>query len=225
MVAARALAPRIVAGLIAGMVLLAAAAPARADDGIADVRLRFSERRGALVVKEIGIGSFLFDQAAYRKLSENPLATVIVVRLYVYRTGKEQPVSYRLVTMRIVYDLWLEEYEVRIDGPNGRETGRYDRLDQAYKRITELHDLPIADLGAVPIGPHHSLAVVAELNPVSEETLAEVRRWLTRPAGATSLDRGTSFFGSFMSIFVNAKLPEADRVVRLLSQPFYRVPR
>lgn len=167
----------------------------------------------------------LFDQKAYKKLNENPLATVIVVRLYVYRKGSSKPVGYRLVSARVVYDLWLEEYEVRIDVPGSRESGRYKTLPQAFKVITELRDIPVATLDDVVIGPHHYLAAVIELNPVSEATQAEMRRWLARPAGTASLDRGTSFFGSFVSIFVNAKLPDADRVVRARSQPFYREPR
>ena len=83
----------------------------------------------------------------------------------------------------------------------------------------------MANLADIAAGPHYYLAMVAELNPVSQETMAEVRRWLTRPAGSTRLNRETSFFGSFVSIFVNAKLPEAERVVRARSQPFYRVVR
>jgi hypothetical protein len=63
--------------------------------------------------------------------------------------------------------------------------------------------------------------VVAELNPVSAATMAEVRRWLSDGSGG-GLDRGGSFFGSFVSVFVNLKLPAADRVVRLRSQPFFR---
>lgn len=207
-------------------VLLAAllsAQPARADDDIELAQLRFAERRGQLVVKELGLGSLLFDQTAYTKIKENPLATVVVVRLYVYRASDKKVVDYRLVSLRMVYDLWLEEYDVRLDGPMGRIEGKFKRLDQAYKRITELSDLPIANLADIAIGPHYYLAMVVELNPVSDETLAEMRRWLARPAGTTSLERGNSFFGSFVSVFINAKLPEADRVVRVRSQPFYRV--
>jgi hypothetical protein len=217
---------RFLAGLVAMIVALAAlAAPARADEGIEYVKLRFAERGGQLVVKDLGLGSLLFDRSAYAKLRENPLVTSIAVRLYVYRKGRDQAVTYRLISVHIVYDLWLETYEVRVDGPRGRESGSFARLDQAYKAITELRDIPIANLRDIAVGPHHYLAMQVELNPVSEETLAEVRRWLSRPAGTTSLDRGTSFFGSFVSIFVNAKPPEADRVVRVQSQPFYRVSR
>jgi hypothetical protein len=215
-----------VTGLLAmALALVAFAGSARADDNIQYVKMRFAERRGQLMVKELGLSSLLFDQDAYARLRENPLSTVIVVRLYVYRKGEGEPVAYRLMSVRIVYDLWLEKYEVRVDSPRGRENGSFSRLDQAYKTITEFHDVPVGDLTNIDIGPHYYLAMVAELNPVSEATLAEVRRWLTRPAGTTSLDRGTSFFGSFVSIFVNARPPEADRVVRVRSQPFYRVSR
>lgn len=213
-----------------GCVLLVAAGgprPARAAevDEIVRLRLDFVERRGELLVEHIGIGSLLFDQRAYRALEQNPLATVVVVRFYVYREGETRPVSYRLLTARIVYDLWLEEYEVRVDSGHQRRSGRYARLAEAHRAITEFTQLGVAELADIEVGPHYYLAVVAELNPVSEETMAEVRRWLTRPAGAARLDRETSFFGSFVSIFVNARLPEAERVIRARSQPFYRVRR
>lgn len=218
---------RLATWICACAALLAVVRPARAAgaEEVAQVRLAFVERRGELQVARVGVGALLFDQRAHIKLEQNPLATVVVVRFYVYREGESVPVSFRLLTARIVYDLWLEEYEVRIDSERGRKSGRYARLDQAYRAITEFEDLPVASLADIATGPHYYLAMVAELNPVSEETMAEVRRWLTRPAGSTRLGRETSFFGSFVSIFVNAKLPEAERVVRARSQPFYRVVR
>lgn len=211
-------------------VLAAAPAPARADDDdIGDdvpvVTMGFAERGKDLVVERLALGPLLFDERAYEKLAKNPLATVVVVRFYVYQEGQREPVAYRLMTMRIVYDLWLEEYEVRIDSERGRKGGRFARLSQAYAAITELDRLPIAPLSGIAVGPRYHLGLVAELNPVSQATMAEVRRWLTRPAGPASLDRDSSFFGSFVSIFVNARLPEADRVIRMRTQPFYRVPR
>jgi len=65
------------------------------------------------------------------------------------------------------------------------------------------------------------LRVTVQLNPVDKRTLAEVRRWLSQGTGG-GLDRGGVFFGSFVSVFVNPKIAEADRVLRLRSQPFYR---
>lgn len=201
------------------------AGPAAAQKGLERIKLEFVERGDDLVVKRLILGPLLFDEEAYDKLAENPLATVIVVRMFVHRKGSNEPVGFHLLSARVVYDLWLEKYEVRIDGPAGREGGKYKHLPDAYKAITEIGDIPVAKLADVAIGPHHYLDAVIELNPVSEETQAEMRRWLARPAGTANISRGTSFFGSFVSIFVNAKLPAADRVVRARSQPFYRVPR
>lgn len=215
---------RILAAVVASLILLSPLS-VYADKSLERVKLRFAERKQSLVVKDLLLSRLLFDQKAYKKLEKNPLATTIVVRLYVYRKGSNVPVAYSLLSARVVYDLWLEQYEVRIDGPGGRTSGRYDKLYQAYKQITEFHNLPVAKLADVSIGPHHYLAAVLELNPVSAATQAEMRRWLSRPAGTANLDRGTSFFGSFVSIFINAKLPASDRVVRVQSQPFYRVPR
>jgi hypothetical protein len=48
-----------------------------------------------------------------------------------------------------------------------------------------------------------------------------VRRWLSQGTGG-GLDRGGVFFGSFVSVFVNPKIADADRVLRIRSQPFYR---
>lgn len=212
--------------VLAGLWLaLAGSDIARADDDIEVRTIGFAERGGQLVVKNLGLSSSLFDRDAYHKLEKNPLATVIVVRLFVYLERRDAPVSYRFLTMRVVYDLWDEDYIVRIDGPAGKEDQRYARLDQAFRKITEFTDLPIAGLSEIAIGPHHYMAMVAELNPVSDETQGELRRWLSRPAGSSRLTRGSSFFGSFVSIFINTPPPAADRVVRMRSQPFYRVAR
>jgi hypothetical protein len=59
------------------------------------------------------------------------------------------------------------------------------------------------------------------LNPVDKKTLAEVQRWLSQGTGG-GLDRGGVFFGSFVSVFVHPKIADADAVVELRSQPFYR---
>ena len=66
------------------------------------------------------------------------------------------------------------------------------------------------------------LAFRGDLNPISEELLADVRRWIATPtSGARRLGTGDSFFGSFVSIFVNPHVEDSERQVRFLSQPFH----
>lgn len=203
-------------GLCATVLL---AGTARADQTVIAKKMWFGERSGRLAVSTSY--TELLDERAYERLGSG-FATNIVARIYVYRKGRDLPVAYVMTSSRVVYDLWDEVYVVRTDGPTGRRTRRFKSRADALVALTEFVELPIANLGDVPPGGMHYLAMVLELNPVSEELLAEMRRWLTRPAGSTSVDRGSSFFGSFVSVFVNPKMPEADRVLKFRSQPFYR---
>ena len=159
----------------------------------------------------------LFDSAAYEALDSGFTSTV-VIRLWLYPKGSTDPVSFVLLQRQVVYNLWDEVFELRIDG---KAPIKEKRQSEALKKLTALDDLPVARLSSLPHEQVFLLAMQVELNPVSKETLAEVRRWLSQGTGG-GLDRGGAFFGSFVSVFVNPKIPEADRVLRIRSQPFYR---
>ena len=56
---------------------------------------------------------------------------------------------------------------------------------------------------------------------ISEDLIKDVRRWLVQPArGQRRLGAGDSFFGSFVSIFVNPRIEDSERQLRFVSQPF-----
>jgi len=197
-----------------------AAAAQEAAEPIATRRMAFAERGKHLVLTTAF--TELFDRDAFAKISSG-FPTTAVVRLYVYRRLRtEAPVSLALLEFDVVYDLWDEVYVVRSRGPLGEKQLRTRSRAKAVQAMTELDRMPIASLDRVPIGPHYFVAMVVELNPVSPELLAEMRHWLSKPAGETSLDSSSSFFGSFVSVFVNPKLEQADRTLRIRSQPFYR---
>lgn len=210
---------RVLLVALGAVALLAAPARATADDGdIPYRRMGFAERGGHLAMS--GTLVDILDARAYGRLSSG-LPTVMVARFYVYRKGQaERPIATEAVTHELIYDLWDELYVVRL---NGRVL-RFRSRDAAVRAMTDLADLPIADLDRIAIGPHYFVGMFVELNPVSPELQAEMRRWLSRPAGE-SLASSSSFFGSFVSVFVNPKLDRADRTMRLRSQPFYRTPR
>jgi hypothetical protein len=202
--------------------LAVTAAPVRADDDDDDTpdvqRMRFAERGDDLVVSTSL--TRIFDSSAYEGL-DTGFASTVVIRMWVYRAGSGEPISFQLLQRRCVFDLWDEVYDVRLDGPGGRVTKKVKFRADALKLLASLDEVPIARLVDIPYEEHHVLAIEAELNPVSQQTLAEVRRWLTQGTGG-GLDRGGSFFGSFVSVFVNPKVAAADRVIRIQSQPFFR---
>src|SRR5262249_38040332 len=92
---------------------------------------------------------------------------------------------------------------------------------EALKLVTQIDDLPIAAIADLPYDENFYLGLRADLNPVDKKTLTEVRRWLSQSPGG-GLDRGSTIFGNFVSVFVNPKIAEADRVLRIRSQPFFR---
>lgn len=209
-----------IAALAAAVIVVCVAAPARADDDDPIVqKMRFIEKGSDLTVN--GSIAQLIDSPAFEALKTGFPSTV-VIRMWIYQKKSTKPIAFQLLERRVVYDHWEDIYTVRLDGPGGRKTIMVKEQTKAFTLLTSLDGVPLAPLADIPYESHHVLAVVAELNPVSKETLAEVRRWLSQGTGEGGLDRGGSFFGSFVSVFVNPKVAEADRVLRLRSQPFYR---
>jgi hypothetical protein len=193
------------------------ALPAFADeDPIELQRMRFVERGDDLTVT--ASISKLFDAEAFRALSSGFPSTVLI-QTAVYPRDSTTPIAYFTYKRSVVYDLWDEIYTIRLCEKCTAVKVRSPA--EALKLLTTIDDLTIAKLVDMPYGDIFFLAIRADLNPVSKETLTEVRRWLSQGTGG-GLDRGGAFFGSFVSVFVNPKIADADRILRLRSQPFYR---
>lgn len=203
---------------ICALVLLLVPSVATAQDKAVRQKMKFTEKDDSiLVTAKINT---LFDADAFEALGSGFESTVLV-RMWVYRKGVSAPISFQVLQRKVIYDMWDEVYEIQLDSPDGREKLKVKQKSEAFRLLTTLDAVPIAFSEDLPYEKHHVLVVVAELNPVSEETLAEVRRWLTKGSGG-GLDRGGGVFGSVVSVFVNPKIADADRVLRLRSQPFYR---
>jgi hypothetical protein len=90
--------------------------------------------------------------------------------------------------------------------------------------LTSLWRFPLVTLDRVKPQDQYFVAGIGEVNPMSEDLLEEVRRWLRNPQGDRRSTGSESFFGSFVSIFVNNKIRRAEKTFRLRTQPFYRRP-
>lgn len=206
-------------------IALALAAPAAADDEAPEIqRMRFVETADQLTVSTLppgGIGK-LFDTAAYEALSSG-IPSTVVIRIQITERDSDTPVAEQLIQRSVVYDVWDEIYTLQLSQPGGTKKLKVKYRAEALKWLTSVDELPIAKLRILPVDRVFILKMVVELNPVSKETLAEVRRWLSQGTGG-GLDRGAAFFGSFVSVFYNPKIADADRVLRIRSQPFFRPP-
>jgi hypothetical protein len=212
--------------------VLAIAVAAYAQSKPEPQRMRFVETGDVLTVSTLppgGIGK-LFDAAAYEALSSG-IPSTVVIRIQITPRDSDTPVAEQLIQRSAVRDVWDDIYIVRLDQPSGqpggqpgaRKTFKVKYRAEALKWLTAIEDLPVAKLDVLPLEQIFVLKMVVELNPVSKETLAEVRRWLSQ-GNTGGLERGGTFFGSFVSVFYNPKIADADQVLRIHSQPFFRPP-
>jgi hypothetical protein len=206
---------------VLAILLLFVAVPAHADDDDEpqEHKMRFVERGDVLTISSTALTK-LFDTKAYDALDDGPASTVLI-QIWIYPEGSTKPVAFVAIERKASYEPWDEIFYISLEEPNGRRKLKEKRKAEALKRLTTIEDLPVAYLKALPYDQVFLLAMRVDLNPVSKETLAEVKRWLSQGTGG-GLDRGGEFFGSFVRAFVNPKIADADRVLRIRSQAFVR---
>ncbi len=207
---------------LAALGLLALAAEARAEEGeVVYKRGQFFED-GKSISVSLGFREML--DAGSRERLKNGFATTVVMRVFLYEKSGGAPIAFSARTLRAVYDLWDELYILRVEEPGRTRHLRLRKQADVVDRLTSLYRLPLARLELVRPNVQYFVAVIAEVNPISEALLAEVRNWLRNPSGDARRAGSESFFGSFVSIFVNNKIRSAEKTFRVRSQPFYRRP-
>ncbi len=209
------------ASLLLGATLMALeTSRARADP--LPVRKTGIARRGHAVVASVGLQD-LFSAAERERLTSG-FSTRVLIRVFLRREGDPKPVAVAFQRAEIVYDIWDEKFRVRVTrGPDTDRTIEASSADEAIFAATALLHFPIAERNHLQTGQRYFLAVRGDLNPLSPELQAEVRRWLGQSAGAQrrpGSGGGDSFFGSFVTVFVNPKIDDSEHQVRFVSQPF-----
>jgi hypothetical protein len=198
------------------------ARPARAQEP--EERKVGLSRRGGRLLVSLGLQDLFRAQDAQRLLSG--FTTRVWVRVVVLRVGSPEPVAQALRQTEIVYDLWDEKFRVRRFEAGGKvETRAAATAGEAIDLATALVAFPVVDLDRLEPGVSYRLSVRADLNPIAQDLLADVRRWLARPSPRSRAGSGDSFFGSFVSIFVNPRIEESERQLRLVSPSWVEPPR
>jgi hypothetical protein len=157
----------------------------------------------------------LSDPELVKKLSSG-LPMIIAMRAYIYREGEDTPVTVAPRVCRVAYDLWDEVYRVHVSEPE-HERDQAAVLDGVLRLCTEARDLPIARRGLLVAKQAYFLAVVVDVNPVSQEIVEQMRRWMSRPTGSTGLGPGDVLFGSFVQLFVR-QLATSDKTLTFRTQ-------
>ena len=166
--------------------------------------------RGSFSYRDI-----LADPELVKKLSSG-LPMVIAMRAYVYREGEDTPVALAPRVCRVVYDLWDEVYRVHVSEPE-RERDQAAVLDGVLRLCTEARDLPVVRRSLLEAKRAYFLAVVVDVNPVSQEIVEQMRRWMSRPTGSTGIGPSDALFGSFAQLFVR-QIATTDKTLTFRTQ-------
>jgi hypothetical protein len=214
--------PRLIPAALLAAALGSLIAPAARAEPIPRRQTGIGRRDGNLIVS-VGLQD-LFSPVERARLSSG-FATRILIRVHLRREGAPDPVAVAFQRAEIVYDLWDERFRVRVTaGPGSERSIETTSIDQAIAAATALLRFPVAPLGVLQPGERYVVAVRGDLNPLSPELLAEVRGWLREPTGRERRPGagggGDSFFGSFVTVFVNPQIEDSERQIRFLSQTF-----
>ena len=161
--------------------------------------------------------SDLMHRQAREKL-DSGLPQRIVAQHFVYRSGRNVPIAAGGHSCKIVYDLWQALYRVEYEQLGAAPSALAFRTRaEVIERCLVMRGFALGSEAEFDGENRVYVGSLIELNPLSTSTVARIRRWLSRPRGEYNVET-KSFFGSFVSLFVNDRIGTAERVLRVRSQ-------
>jgi hypothetical protein len=204
--------------VVLGLVMLDPAGISHAAEPL-PIRKTGMGRFGGRLHVDVGLGDLFWP--THRKNLRSGFATRVLVRVSIYPVGSDVVVSYAFTRTEIVFDIWDESFRVHRVDSNGRdERFEVSSEREAIDLATVLRRFPVAEEARLGRGRLYRIAFRADLNPLSQELVADVRRSLVGSDSRRGGLAGDSFFGSFVSIFVNPRIEDSERQLRFVSQSF-----
>ena len=163
----------------------------------------------------------LFD-AEIQQQMKNGLKTVIVLRAALYQSGQSDPVALTAKTCTIAYDIWNEVYLAAITRPGSTKNSVISVFGGVLRQCGGIEAIPIGDASSVKMGNTYYVQGLVEINPVSQDMLDRIHKWVKKPSGVADLGPSDALFGSFVGLII-ARVGAADRQLAFKTQN-YTVP-
>lgn len=179
------------------------------------------------------IATFTWDRLAWRmsiayrevisdevlKKLNSGIPTVIVHTAAIYESGGDAPVAITILkTCRIIYDVWDEIYTVDTTPYSTPSPRPVPTLSGVLTRCAQSDRVALIERARLKVGTAYLVQNRIEVNPVSPDLLARIKRWVSRPKGTTTVGAGDALFGSLVGLFVT-EISNADVVFRFRTQP------
>jgi hypothetical protein len=156
----------------------------------------------------------VIDEDVTRKLQRG-LPTRILLTALVYTRGSDVPISTTFQSCKITWHVWEDMYRVEVIRPNQPAGNGHwtPTLAGVLRRCATADKLLVADLTQVSGNPTLRLDVTVRVNPVSEETLGKLKRWVSHPSRTGTAAPGSALFSTFTGLFMQ-RLADAEKTVR-----------
>lgn len=155
------------------------------------------------------------DSEIRRKLSRG-LPTTIVLTGTLYDGRSREALSTTAQTCKITWHVWNEAYRIEITRPEGSRTGWTTTLEGVLRRCAQARNLLIATSEQVEPGTAVFLQASVQVNPVSQEVLKKIKRWVSRPLRTGTAAPGDALFSTFTGLFMR-RIGEAERKMDLVT--------
>ncbi|MEY4513963.1 MAG: hypothetical protein RLZZ450_6085 [Pseudomonadota bacterium] len=196
-------------------VTLLFAALALADAVVPSRRMGIALRKSGIAITYSAAD--LMHSEARDKL-DSGLPQRIVAQHFVYASGRSVPLAAGGHSCKVVYDLWQALYRVEYEQLGMSPSALAFRTRaEVIERCLVMREFVLGSATELSGARRVYVGSLIELNPLSTSTVARIRRWLSRPRGEYNVET-KSFFGSFVSLFVNDRIGTAERVLRVRSQ-------
>jgi hypothetical protein len=154
----------------------------------------------------------IIDNEIRGKMSRG-LPTTIVFTATLHQPGVARVLATTAQTCRVTWHVWEEAYRLEISKPGEvRAPVWTTTIEGVMRRCAEVHRLLTATRDQVPGAGPFVLNAKVQVNPVSDDVLQKIKRWVSRPTGTSTAAPGDALFSTFTGLFLQ-RVGEAERVL------------
>ncbi len=158
------------------------------------------------------------DNEIRDKLSRG-LPTTIVFTATLHHVGASEALATTAQTCRVTWHVWEEAYRLEISRPGEvRPPAWTTTIEGVLRRCAEVHRLLTATRSQVVATGPLVLQAKVQVNPISEEVLQKIKRWVSRPTGTSTAAPGDALFSTFTGLFLQ-RIGEAERILVFATKP------
>lgn len=182
--------------------------------------LEWSASQAELVVARLSFRDVVTSEI--RKKLTRGLPTTIVFTATLHQSGREEPVATTAQTCKITWHVWHEAYRIELNRPGSKKTRWTTEVEGVLRRCAEATGLLVATADQIGVDQVVFLQAKVQVNPISEDVLQKIQRWVSRPARTGTAAPGDALFSTFAGLFMQ-RIGDAEHTLEFRTKP--EVPR